>query len=280
MNKLTIKKGNKKYEFGINNIKYILGNHIEEKYEFMQIIKEVMLNIKDTEYSLKNIGHAEILFNDKPINNKTMNYFFINENYSINNDLKLTSQSIISKYLEIMISKTDNIDTINTINILLESFSDELDTDIIYPRFITYTPKQFLKILNPLFLKNNDQSNEYDLSYNEIIIFQLKMINYISNNQKNNKVLCLIDIPKLTKEIHDYIKTMDQCYVIISTLIYETNLILEDIYLIDDITLDLQNEEELYNFFINKGINTIQEAKDNMKIIIKNKLDFTSITKK
>lgn len=280
MNKLTIKKGNKKYEFGINNIKYILGNHIEEKYEFMQIIKEVMLNIKDTDYSLKNIGHAEILFNDKPINNKTMNYFFINENYSINNDLKLTSQSIISKYLEIMISKTDNIDTINTINILLESFSDELDTDIIYPRFITYTPKQFLKILNPLFLKNNDQSNEYDLSYNEIIIFQLKMINYISNNQKNNKVLCLIDIPKLTKEIHDYIKTMDQCYVIISTLIYETNLILEDIYLIDDITLDLQNEEELYNFFINKGINTIQEAKDNMKIIIKNKLDFTSITKK
>lgn len=280
MNKLTIKKGNKKYEFGINNIKYILGNHIEEKYEFMQIIKEVMLNIKDTEYSLKNIGHAEILFNDKPINNKTMNYFFINENYSINNDLKLTSQSIISKYLEIMISKTDNIDTINTINILLESFSDELDTDIIYTRFITYTPKQFLKILNPLFLKNNDQSNEYDLSYNEIIIFQLKMINYISNNQKNNKVLCLIDIPKLTKEIHDYIKAMDQCYVIVSTLIYETNLILEDIYLIDDITLDLQNEEELYNFFINKGINTIQEAKDNMKIIIKNKLDFTSITKK
>lgn len=278
MNKLTIKKGMKKYEFGIHNIKYILGNNIENKYEFIQIIKEVMWNIKDTEYALNNIGHAEMLLNDKAINYKTMNFFFVNTYYSINNDLKLTSQSIISKYIETMISKIDYIDTINTINILLESFSDELDTNIIYPRFITYTPKQFLKILNPLFLKNNDQANEYDLSYNDIILLQLKMINYISCNQ-DNKILCLIDIPKLTKEINDYIQTMKQCYIIISTLLYDTDLFMDDIYLIDH-HIDLHNDEELYNFFVDRGICTLQEAKEQMDNIIKNKLDFTSITNK
>ena len=75
---------------------------------------------------------------------------------------------------------------------------------MIYPRFITYTPKQFLKILLPIFLKEENQANEYDLSYNEIILFQLKMINYISNHQ-SNKILCLIELPLLTQEIDDYL---------------------------------------------------------------------------
>lgn len=184
MNLLTVKKGNKRYDLQINNIKYCIGNDFEEKYNFVNILKEVFLLSKESEYSINNSGQAQALLNDKEIKVKEINFYQINHHYSITNDLKLTAHSLIARYIELLITQDDNIDTINTINLLLESFTNELDNELIYPKFITYTPKQFLKILLPIFLKEEDQANEYDLSYDEIILFQLKMIDYISKHRK------------------------------------------------------------------------------------------------
>lgn len=274
MNLLTVKKGNKRYDLQIGNIKYCIGNNFEEKYNFINILKETFLSSKESEYSINNSGEAQVLINDKEIKLKEINFYYINHNYSIINDLKLTTHSLIAKYLEVLIAQDNNIDTINTINFLLESFTNELDNELIYPRFITYTPKQFLKILLPIFLKEEDQANEYDLSYNEIILFQLKMIDYISNHQ-SNKILCLIELPLLTQEIDDYLKKMKNCINVV--MIYKTNnsLLYRNIYLFDDQHIDLNDEQQIYNLYLNKGICTLQEAQQMIINNIKNKLDIS-----
>ena len=165
MNLLTLKKGNKRYDLQINNIKYCIGNDFEEKYNFVNILKEVFLLSKESEYSINNSGQAQVLINDKEIKVKEISFYQINHHYSITNDLKLTAHSLIARYIELLIAQDDNIDTINTINLLLESFTNELDNELIYPKFITYTPKQFLKILLPIFLKEEDQANELIKKY-------------------------------------------------------------------------------------------------------------------
>ena len=274
MNLLTVKKGNKRYDLQIGNIKYCIGNNFEEKYNFINILKETFLSSKESEYSINNSGEAQVLINDKEIKLKEINFYYINHNYSIINDLKLTTHSLITKYLEILIAQDNNTDTINTVNLLLESFTNELDNELIYPRFITYTPKQFLKILLPIFLKEENQANEYDLSYNEIILFQLKMINYISNHQ-SNKILCLIELPLLTQEIDDYLKKMKNCINVV--MIYKTNkpLLYRNIYLFDDQLIDLNDEQQIYNLYLNKGICTLQEAQQMIINNINNKLDIS-----
>ena len=274
MNLLTVKKGNKRYDLQIGNIKYCIGNNFEEKYNFINILKETFLSSKESEYSINNSGEAQVLINDKEIKLKEINFYYINHNYSIINDLKLTTHSLVTKYLEVLIAQDNNTDTINTVNLLLESFTNELDNELIYPRFITYTPKQFLKILLPIFLKEEDQANEYDLSYNEIILFQLKMINYISNHQ-SNKILCLIELPLLTQEIDDYLKKMKNCINVV--MIYKTNnsLLYRNIYLFDDQHIDLNDEQQIYNLYLNKGICTLQEAQQMIINNIKNKLDIS-----
>ena len=165
MNLLTIKKPNKRYDLQINNIKYCIGNDFEEKYNFVNILKEVFLLSKESEYSINNSGQAQVLINDKEIKVKEINFYQISHHYSITNDLKLTAHSLIARYIELLIAQDDNIDTINTINLLLESFTNELDNELIYPKFITYTPKQFLKILLPIFLKEENQANELIKEY-------------------------------------------------------------------------------------------------------------------
>ena len=46
MNLLTVKKGNKRYDLQIGNIKYCIGNNFEEKYNFINILKEIFLSSK------------------------------------------------------------------------------------------------------------------------------------------------------------------------------------------------------------------------------------------
>lgn len=269
MKNLVIKKGIYKYQLQIDKIKYCLGFNFIEKYQFKNMLFEYFYNSKLSEYSKENIGEVCLEINENQIKNKDVSFYYVDHNYSIDIDLKLNSKSLISAYLETLLLDEQYIDTITSINILFEAFASELDDNLITPKFITYTPKQFLKILAPIFCYEEEQANEHDLSYNELIIFQLKMINYIAKKQQR-LVICLVEIPELTLEINDILKNMDNCLVIVLLFKYNLELNLKDIILFDNIVLDLNDEEQLYNYFIGKGIYTVQEAKDKMKKIIDN----------
>ena len=65
-------------------------------------MKEACLHPKESEYTQNNTGHAQVLINDEIINPKTIQYFHVSTDYSLLSDLKLTSQSIVAKYLEVL----------------------------------------------------------------------------------------------------------------------------------------------------------------------------------
>ncbi len=270
MNKLTIKKGNRQFSFNINHIKYCIGLNYQSKYELKKIIFEYFHNTKITEYSENNTGKALISIDNLEINKKNSLFYYVHHQYSLQDDLKLSTKSLISKYLEILLSHIDYNETIQSINILLESFALELDSQIITSQFITQTPKSLLKLLMPFYMINDEQANEFDLSYDDIIILQLQMIKYISNDI-TKYVFCLIEIPELTHSIYEYIQSLDQCLVIViltsSTVLIE----LKDIYYMSNINIDCDNDEQIYEIFVSKGICTLKEAKEKLNNIIKNK---------
>ena len=270
MNKLTIKKGNRQFSFNINHIKYCIGLNYQSKYELKKIIFEYFHNTKITEYSENNTGKALISIDNLEINKKNSLFYYVHHQYSLQYDLKLLTKSLISRYLEILLSHIDYNETIQSINILLESFALELDSQIITSQFITQTPKSLLKLLMPFYMINDEQANEFDLSYDDIIILQLQMIKYISNDI-TKYVFCLIEIPELTHSIYEYIQSLDQCLVIViltsSTVLIE----LKDIYYMSNINIDCDNDEQIYEIFVSKGICTLKEAKEKLNNIIKNK---------
>lgn len=282
MNELVFSKGISKYSLDINKIKYCIGQNFKEKYKFKQVVIECVKNYKTSEYSLENTGQAKMFLNNKEINNKNISFYQVDHNYSIQEDLKLLSKSLISKYLEILMSNNENVDTINTINILLESFGNELSDELIISRFMTYTPKLFLKILLPLFCIDEEQANEFDLDYDEMILTQLKMINYIAQNNASSINLCFMDIPVLTRKIKEYLEQMQNCLLIVLIDNFEIVPQIQDIYVFDKYVIDLNNEEELYNHYIHRGICTLKEVKNEMKIQLNNykeKLDMSIFNK-
>ena len=86
------------------------------------------------------------------------------------------------------------------------------------------------------------------------------MIDYISKHQ-TTKIICLIELPYLSKEINDYLINMKIALLLLC--FYKTNRVLniKDTYIFDDLIVDLNNDEQIYNIYLNKGVCTLQEAK-------------------
>lgn len=269
MKKMTIKKGIYEYQLQIDKIKYCIGTDFKNKYQLKKMLIEYFNGGKISEYSKQNTGDIQLTINEKLVHHKDVLFFYVNDNYSIENELKLKSKSLMSIYLETLLSDNQHIDTIQSINILLDAFASEIDDNLIISKFITYTPKQFLKILMPMFCYDEEQANEYDLSYDEIIIFQLKMIDYIARKQLKT-VIVFIEIPELTNSIHEILKEMKNVMIIISVFKYNVDLEIDDIMIFDKTILDASDEEQLYNYFIDRNIYTLKEAKDMIKQKIKN----------
>ena len=60
-------------------------------------------------------------------------------------------------------------------------------------------------------------------------------------------------------------------------MIYKTNknLSIKDVYMFGNLIFDLNDDEQIYNIYIDKGVCTLQEAKEMIKNNIKTKLDIS-----
>ena len=273
MNKLTLKKGNKTYDIIINKTKYLLGDNYINKYILLQILKEYFSGTKQSEYSANNTGKTEILYNEKEISLKDCYFFEVTPYFNLSNDLKLTTKSLTTKYLEAVYNNPIFNDLINTINILLISLSDELDSEsLIHSEFNSLQSKQLLKLVNPQLIIDNEYRNEFDLSYNEIIVLQLKMIKYILKKCNYNISIILITLPVISDEIKRELEELNNCIVFIDTNQYRDFMNLNEIMFINSSYLDFADEENIYNIINNNEDSydnlSMEELKMNLKLYL------------
>ena len=84
----------------------------------------------------------------------------------------MQTDSLVAKYLEIMIDKPELVDTINTINYLLEAFCEQInEISIIKTNYDVMTEKKLVKLIEPYVDIEGYKCDEYDLTYEEIILF-------------------------------------------------------------------------------------------------------------
>lgn len=275
MNRIVIKKGNEEIDLIIDNVKYIIGNNYLEKYKLLNNIRNYFSNNLVSEYTNENGLSVKLLLDDKPINIKRTYFFEISSNFNLTNDLKLQSKSLILKYLEVLINNKEYNDTINTINILFESLSQEINTEsLINIDFVTIVTKQIIKLIIPSLISDGIQKNEFDLSYEQLILLQLNLIEYIvNNNQEIEIIIILLDLPYINKKIVTKINTFKKCYFIITIPNYLEQMEFNDIVIYNKVKLDLASEEELYEIVCNNNYNflTITEVLEYMKDYLLNK---------
>lgn len=277
MNKITIKNGNKKYDITINRVKYVFSSN-QDEFKIKQSFRNYFSKNK-SEFRKENGNSNKVLFNDKDLDVKRTLFVEINSDFSINEDCKLNSKSLILKYLELRLQDMEYFDTINTINLLFESLSEELkDENGLNTLFDSMDYKHLSKLINPYYF-DELQKDEYDLTFEELLLFQIKLIKYISlNNNYYEYIIVFIDLDEVTQNLIQQINSLLNCYVIC----FSKNYVLEmsdDAAIIENEVFDLSNIEEVYAYFYQKSSNIlpIEEVRLYMKQYIIDKYTYKKI---
>lgn len=277
MNKITIKNGNNKYDITINRVKYVFSSN-QDEFKIKQSFRNYFSKNK-SEFRKENGNSNKVLFNDKDLDVKRTLFVEINSDFSINEDCKLNSKSLILKYLELRLQDMEYFDTINTINLLFESLSEELkDENGLNTLFDAMDYKHLSKLINPYYF-DELQKDEYDLTFEELLLFQIKLIKYISlNNNFYECIIVFIDLDEVTQNLIQQINSLLNCYVIC----FSKNYVLEmsdDAAIIENEVFDLSNIEEVYAYFYQKSSNIlpIEEVRLYMKQYIIDKYTYKKI---
>ena len=277
MNKITIKNGNNKYDITINRVKYVFSSN-QDEFKIKQSFRNYFSKNK-SEFRKENGNSNKVLFNDKDLDVKRTLFVEINSDFSINEDCKLNSKSLILKYLELRLQDMEYFDTINTINLLFESLSEELkDENGLNTLFDAMDYKHLSKLINPCYF-DELQKDEYDLTFEELLLFQIKLIKYISlNNNFYEYIIVFIDLDEVTQNLIQQINSLLNCYVIC----FSKNYVLEmsdDSAIIENEVFDLSNIEEVYAYFYQKSSNIlpIEEVRLYMKQYIIDKYTYKKI---
>lgn len=277
MNKITIKNGNNKYDITINRVKYVFSSS-QDEFKIKQSFRNYFSKNK-SEFRKENGNSNKVLFNDKDLDVKRTLFVEINSDFSINEDCKLNSKSLILKYLELRLQDMEYFDTINTINLLFESLSEELkDENGLNTLFDAMDYKHLSKLINPYYF-DELQKDEYDLTFEELLLFQIKLIKYISlNNNFYEYIIVFIDLDEVTQNLIQQINSLLNCYVIC----FSKNYVLEmsdDAAIIENEVFDLSNIEEVYAYFYQKSSNIlpIEEVRLYMKQYIIDKYTYKKI---
>ncbi len=195
--------------------------------------------------------------NEKEIELKNNLFIEISEMYSLNEDKKLTTKSLMLKYLEIKLQNQEYFDTISTIDILLNSLSEEVnDESLLKIMFNGTNYKQLIKILSPYY-EDELQKDEFDLTRDELILFQLDLVEYISNyNSKYDNIFVFGKLDNLSDKILQKINEIENVKLIIFTNYYNDLMNIQNTALLQDKIIDFADMEQIYYDLSQKSLRT------------------------
>lgn len=255
MNLLTIKNGTNKWNLQMNHVKYIISDS-SMNYTMLQAIRLFTSKDKSENRTENNIS-TKMFINEKEIEFKNNMFIEISEMYSLNEDKKLTTKSLMLKYLEMKLQNQDYFDTISTIDILLNSLSEEVnDESMLKIMFNGTNYKQLIKMLSPYY-EDELQKDEFDLSRDELILFQLDLIEYISDhNSKYYNIFVFGKLDNLSNKILHKINAIEKIKLIIFTNCYNDLMDVQNTSLLQDKIIDFADMEQIYYDLSQKSLQT------------------------
>lgn len=255
MNLLTIKNGTNKWNLQMNHVKYIISDS-STNYTLLQAIRLFTSKDKSENRTENNIS-TKIFINEKEIELKNNLFIEISEMYSLNEDKKLTTKSLMLKYLEIKLQNQDYFDTISTIDILLNSLSEEVnDESLLKIMFNGANYKQLIKMLSPYY-EDELQKDEFDLTRDELILFQLDLVEYISNhNSKYDNIFIFGKLDNLSDRILQKINKIQNVKLMIFTNYYNDLMNIQNAALLQDKIIDFADMEQIYYDLSQKSLRT------------------------
>lgn len=272
MKKLTMFINSNEISFGVRNLKILYGDNYLFKYEILRKIEKYFsrkLNLNDCKEDI-------IYLDGEPLSKNDYMFLKITSEYNLNEELKLGTKSLIKKYLDLRLENLEYSEELNTLKIIFDDLNNNYVNENINIQIEDYNidflfSELNLRTLSKLFLvkvtKEDEEINPYDLKYHWIILFQIKIIEYIIR-YSNQNIFLIVDC-YLDQYLLDEIKNMNlnNSIVVVNTNIPHKPTELSNYSLINKRCYDLSDDLVFYKFMndIEFYVQNIQKLKDIIK---------------
>lgn len=255
MHRFIIDYGVKEKTLDIENYKFLIGDNYREKFKIFETIRSCFNKVPNSEFAIENNLKHRMFFDEKPLDPKQWRYFELTPFFDVETDIKLGTKSLMGKYLDSFANDLEQNEIFNTLQILINSLNDEFfDKETC----INLGDKEFKLQLSDVnrstiskeiighIIHNNFECNSSDLSYEEIILLQLKIIDVIASKNNDKLMFVYCNFPYLTSEIKTHIIGMkyENLFILIDTL-HISNISISDIAVSSKHYIDFTNEEVL-----------------------------------
>lgn len=267
MNKLTIKNQNEIYELLINDYKIIFGNNYEKKDCIIRTLEGYFAKTGASEYLIEMDKKIDLLWNDSYLRINDFEFIKISSDFDISQDLKMQTKSLTIKAIESYLDTFELSDAYQSLSIgffhTVDEINDEL-SDYFLNRTVlnltsSFSKKSLIKLLSANLLIEECDTNNFDYTINDRINYQLVLTKIICD-KLNKKCILLINSPIISEENYKLIESIKAFKIIISNDFKDFDY--DNYYITEDISIDLSNEEELYNYCMESSMYTsIEETK-------------------
>jgi len=279
MNKISVDCGVETVSIAIKNIKYLLGFDYNKKWKIINEIKSAIDQDDSSEFSTEFGISSKVLVNEKRILNKSTFYFAVSPWFNFDDDMKLGSKSILSKYISSFIEEIEFEEDFT----LLSNVFDSLNSNYLEKKDIQYNDlslkfifksmnsKIIQKLLVTIALKDDYQICNYNLSIDERIILQLMLIEKVALKNVSEVHFIFLEVQEVSESVKNFLSSIkcDNLYVLVivpCVIGVET----EEILIVNGSVIDCYSEEDVYRYFVEEldFACNISDAKKKLSAII------------
>lgn len=278
---LSIRNGSERISFPLSTVTYFHGKNYPLKYEYIKVIRKHFNKTNHSDYDLENNTTTNIYIDNDEINLRNWNYFEIDTKFDFDSQFKLRSKSLMLQYLESVLVNIEYDDTVSTINILFDDLTKVINEKIelgnsefsIDAKLEELTLKSLLKLIELNIIKEESLATEYNLTYTEYVLTQIRLIKKVAktNELKNN--LVLVQLPYYDETIIDELKCdLENLYFIVVNEDNEIDAKREEVIYFGKQITPLYDDVELYNkIMLEHGvITTLEELNSVVNDFLKN----------
>lgn len=217
MNSLLITNGKIEVDIWIEDLKFIYSEDYRNFYNIKKILKQYFSKKSLSDNQIENEEICSVKINDNKLMLKDYDLFEISSFFDLTTDLKMQSKSLLLRYFESKFYSSEISDELNTINILLDSLSNDLhDENVeINPILQLLTEKTIAKLLSPSLIIDETNANEYDFDYDRLIIFQIKLLQTITQSDHFLRSIIICDLPYVSSEIIRELEKIRKSYILV-----------------------------------------------------------------
>lgn len=279
MDRITILHGTNRHTIDLENIKYLIGGNELLKYDIYYSLKSELNKTLNSEYAIENGLKHQCLFNETTFDSKIWKFIEISPFFEFDSDIKMGTKSLFHKYLESCGEQIEQFSSYKSIQEDAQLLNDELKSFhfLINKKEVNFVLNNLpfatiVKEIIPTISNDDSICNAGDLSYEDIMLLQISLLEKIAVNSIDRKILCCCFLPKITPLLRSALIGLR--YKNLYLLVFTPNVVCKNLsenVLCSKKYLDLANDEMICDFIMDLPFHIeLDEFKKRASICIEN----------